>query len=350
MAREHARIWLDINSDDEFESLPFDAQGFYTRVILTLDDLSYAGVADWRPRKLTTKAPDLTYPRILAAAAELEVGRYCLFDLDTEEVLARSFIRRDELLRNPTMAAAVVKAYGGIASKVLRAAVVTEVRRVRDEHPEYSSWSASIKGYDVGEALSKLLAKPGLDEVPYTPQIQVPIGNPAPVPNTNPEPVSIGNSQPVRNTDTSTNTKSVGNPCTYTSTLTPAPSEGYVSTEGHQGAEPDPNSPPPRYCPKHMPNGTDDKCPACGDHRRAFDTWMANASLDEKRAQQERAQAEAAERVSAAAARAMAIAECELCDDDGYRGTTVCDHQEHADTNARGMAMVRAAMAKGDDQ
>ncbi|MDN4521384.1 hypothetical protein QYF68_26700 [Mycolicibacterium austroafricanum] len=275
MARSYARIWLDINADDEFEALPFDAQAFYCRVILTLDDLSACGVADWRPRKLTTKAPDLSYPRILGAASALETGRYCLFDLDTEEVLARSFIRRDELLRNPKHAAAVVKAYNGIASKVLRAAVVTEIRRVRDEHPEYSSWTAKDKTTNIGEALSKLMAKPGLDEVIYTNQIGIPeslnIGN------------GIGNTPAVTEGITDANGNGYGDsmriPSTYTHTTHQHPSGGYVTGERHQGATPDLNAPPPsRFCEDH-PSGTRAACRDCESARKAFEAWERDRDI-----------------------------------------------------------------------
>lgn len=40
--------------------------------------------------------------------------------------------------------------------------------------------------------------------------------------------------------------------------------------------------------------------------------------------------------------RAQAIHNCPLCDDDGYRRLTVCDHTDSA---ARGIAAVRAALA-----
>jgi hypothetical protein len=284
VAREHARIWLDINSDDDFEALPFDAQGFYTRVILTLDDLSYCGVATWRPRKLTTKAPDLTYERILTAAAALEIGRYCLFDLDTEEVLARSYIRRDLLLRNPKYAAAVLRTYGGIASKVLRAAVVTEVRRVREEHPEYSSWTAKDKTTDIGAELSKLMVKPGLDEVPYTNRIAVPITNGQTVEIGNADQVEIGNAEPVQITNPVGNAESVPIPLTLTLTPTPSPLEGYVTGERHQSAEHDPNSPPTPHCPRH-PGGTNLPCQACRaarEHRDAWDEARARAAAERR--------------------------------------------------------------------
>jgi hypothetical protein len=40
------------------------------------------------------------------------------------------------------------------------------------------------------------------------------------------------------------------------------------------------------------------------------------------------------------------IAHCELCDDDGYRNNRVCDHVDHSEVIARGMAKVRAALSK----
>ena len=42
--------------------------------------------------------------------------------------------------------------------------------------------------------------------------------------------------------------------------------------------------------------------------------------------------------------KAAAIAGCELCDADGYRGARVCDHIDHRPAAKRGMAAVRAAM------
>jgi hypothetical protein len=45
--------------------------------------------------------------------------------------------------------------------------------------------------------------------------------------------------------------------------------------------------------------------------------------------------------------RAQAIAQCRLCDTDGYRGSSVCDHNpDQAAINARGIAACRAALTK----
>lgn len=53
------------------------------------------------------------------------------------------------------------------------------------------------------------------------------------------------------------------------------------------------------------------------------------------------------------ASRAQAIVACGLCDDDGYRGLLVCNHVDHTAAAERGMARIRAVLAKdrlgGDD-
>ncbi|MGV0738206.1 hypothetical protein ABQF35_14400 [Mycobacterium syngnathidarum] len=42
--------------------------------------------------------------------------------------------------------------------------------------------------------------------------------------------------------------------------------------------------------------------------------------------------------------RAVAIQACTLCDPDGYRGTTVCDHTDHRPAARQGMAQIRQTM------
>lgn len=41
---------------------------------------------------------------------------------------------------------------------------------------------------------------------------------------------------------------------------------------------------------------------------------------------------------------AMAVVNCGLCDDDGYRGSRVCDHVDRTAAAKRGIALVRATM------
>jgi len=39
-----------------------------------------------------------------------------------------------------------------------------------------------------------------------------------------------------------------------------------------------------------------------------------------------------------------AITNCQLCNEDGYRGSTVCDHTDHTAAATRGMNQIRAIM------
>jgi hypothetical protein len=331
MAREYARIRLTINGDDKFEALSADAQWLYTRVLLPEPSLSYCGIADWRPKRLVGKAQDMTLERITRAATALEHGRFALFDLDTEEVLVRAYIRSDELLRNPKMAAAVVKAYGAVASKPLRAAIITEVKRVRSESPDLSPWTHK----DTAADLSELLGKADVDSVGYT--------NAYPVHNGDSDSVPITNGITNRNGDVGTSpdhqSKSVPIPSTSTYTSTPTPlKEGGLSKSGTSPGEPNPNDLPPPHCPKH-PDGTSEPCGACADARHTREAHD-RANSERQRAQRQ------SEQQAALEAKLAAIAVCELCDGDGYRGGRVCDHVDRTETAKSGAAKARAALGK----
>lgn len=341
MAREYARFRLSIWDDPDFLDLSRDAQHLYM-MLVSDRTLSYAGVADWRPRRLTQRASDLTIDMIMTAAAELEERRFVLFDPDTEEALVRSFIRGDEVLRNPKLALSAIKAYGATASRVLRALIVNELHRAREEQSAFSSWTSPQSR----EQLARLLELPRLDPVDYTNRITNPItnlkGDDIGNRNTN----ENGNAAVVPNAHGNGNSDPGPDYQRESVDFLPADSRqqpsairhggGYVSPEAHLPGADDPPSP---HCPQHH-GGTTAPCRACGDARRARIEWESRQSLATHAARS----AEALER---AELRARAIAECALCDDDGYRDTAVCDHDPDRDAiNERGRAMAREALEK----
>src|SRR5690606_7289371 len=59
VARDHARIRLDIWADDDFGSLTSSAQWLYLH-LLSSPTLSFAGVADWRPARIAGRTAELT--------------------------------------------------------------------------------------------------------------------------------------------------------------------------------------------------------------------------------------------------------------------------------------------------
>jgi hypothetical protein len=79
-------------------------------------------------------------PATKTPARVLEAANYLVIDRDTSELLVRSFIRHDELLKQPNMATAMGKAFYLIESLTVRSAVLHELRRLYAEEPEASGW------------------------------------------------------------------------------------------------------------------------------------------------------------------------------------------------------------------
>jgi hypothetical protein len=158
MAREFAQTKLTIWTDEDFLDLSPAAQHLYF-VLKTSPSLSYAGVADWRPNRIAAKARGWTLSQLEAAADELIEGRFIVVDEDTEEVLVRSFVRHDGLMKQPKMATAMASALSMVASRTLRGVVVHELRRLRDHEPELKGWAS--------DKASELLDKASVDPSTY---------------------------------------------------------------------------------------------------------------------------------------------------------------------------------------
>lgn len=139
MARDRANINTGIWNDADYRQLTPAAQWLYF-LLMTHPTLTYVGVADWRPKRITPFADGLTAGLIESAAAELSAGLYIVIDEDTEEVLVRSFVKHDGVLKQPRLAVSMANAYAQTASNRIRGVVVHELRKQRDAHPEYACW------------------------------------------------------------------------------------------------------------------------------------------------------------------------------------------------------------------
>lgn len=136
MAREYARIMLTIWNDPNFQSQTADAQWLYFALV-THPKLTAAGVTDWREARLVKSAGDMTIPRLRMAAWELAQANLIAVDAETEEVLVRSFVRHDGVLKSPNMTKGLVREHAAIASLTLKQMVSHEVRRAVAENPEW---------------------------------------------------------------------------------------------------------------------------------------------------------------------------------------------------------------------
>ena len=131
MARTYAQVRVSVWQDDDFRDLPIEAQHLYF-LLLTAPTMNLAGVSDWRPERIASLAHGWTSAAVRKAARILEQRRYILTDDSTEEVLVRTLVKHDGILRNPKLATGMVSAWTGTFSKRLRAAIANEVQKLSE--------------------------------------------------------------------------------------------------------------------------------------------------------------------------------------------------------------------------
>ena len=134
MSRTYAKIYVSIWAGD-FRDLTIAAQGLYFR-LLTDPKLSMCGVVDWRPKRLMQSFAGMKSSEFARLAAELEGAGYIVIDDDTEEVLIRSFVRHDGVLKSPNLTKAMATDWLAVASRRIKDSVVREVVRTIKEEPD----------------------------------------------------------------------------------------------------------------------------------------------------------------------------------------------------------------------
>lgn len=139
MARDRANINTNIWTDTHWRQRTSDQQWLY-ELLLTHPELSYAGVADWRPGRLSQFVSDKTADDIKRIGSELQTERFIFIDESTEEVLIRSFLRHDGLLKQPRLSISMVNAYGAVASNEIREVIIHELKRMHVQDPTLNAF------------------------------------------------------------------------------------------------------------------------------------------------------------------------------------------------------------------
>lgn len=129
MARSEARIFCSIWRKADFIALTPDEQRMYF-LLLSQPDLAYTGVLPLRVRRWVSCSAHTEPDDVVTALGALEQQRFVLIDLDTEELLIRSFIRNDELYKQPQLLTAAERSLGEIASPRLREALADDLDRI----------------------------------------------------------------------------------------------------------------------------------------------------------------------------------------------------------------------------
>lgn len=135
MARNFAKLYVGIWTDERFRRLSSQAQRLYIYVF-GHQRLDNAGTLVWQPQVAARSAPDLTPEVIEAALLELRQHRYFVLDEDTGLLAVRSYVKNDETLANSKNTTAFVKAWNTLDSDMLKSVISHEVHRIADESPK----------------------------------------------------------------------------------------------------------------------------------------------------------------------------------------------------------------------
>lgn len=292
MAREHARILCSVwQPGDDFRQRSADAQRLYF-LIISQREINNAGVIPVMVSKWARLSSTTTVADIEKALDELEQHRYVIVDRDTEELLVRTFLRGDNVIRQPNILKSALRLARQIESQKLRVALARELARI-----------PSREAFDTAAEITPAVVKRG-DENPSVNPSPNPSENSSAQPETNP---SRNPSEPVDN-----------NP-----SPNPSPSPAGRGGVGGRGSVPslgtsvggtreratEPPAPLPRLDPDN---------PRCGEHRDfpATDRGPNCRACAAVRRELERAVAQVAAEESVG--RRSSADDCPDCDEHGW--------------------------------
>lgn len=129
MARDHARLFIRIWADDEFVAMTENAQHKYM-LLMSQAGANWAGVLDLRSKRWVRLASDTTAASLDKGLRELASAQFVAIDEDSEELLIRSFMRANEVYKQPNVFKNALNAARQVQSAKLRAILAAELRKI----------------------------------------------------------------------------------------------------------------------------------------------------------------------------------------------------------------------------
>jgi hypothetical protein len=131
-ARKHGRILSSIWDDDDFRALEPGPQRMYM-FLLSQPDLEQSGVIPLRERRWARSAAGLKTGDVNADLQVLQSANFVVIDEDTEELLVRSLIRRDNVWKQPNVFKSAADQMLSVSSHKIKAALHEELSRLELE-------------------------------------------------------------------------------------------------------------------------------------------------------------------------------------------------------------------------
>ncbi len=139
MAREYARYLTRTHTDIEWSELSTMHHDCYM-AILSSPGISWAGVVPYLPSRYSSLASDLTDRKVARVWDDLERHGLLVIDKRAGEVIARTFVRYDNVIAKPNLTKALISSYGLIRSNKIREALIGELVHLARDKPNLSGW------------------------------------------------------------------------------------------------------------------------------------------------------------------------------------------------------------------
>jgi len=160
MARKYARLMVTIWKDDDYKSLGLELQGLYN-ALLAYPDISWCGIIDYIPKRLIQIDKTLTEVSLWEKLATLHNHGMIAIDQSTDEMLVRTFIKHDGIMKQPNVAKAMAKAIDSVHSETLRDMIFYELGRLYIADPDMDGFTALDQGF----GLTKLLIEESAEAI-----------------------------------------------------------------------------------------------------------------------------------------------------------------------------------------
>ena len=139
MAHRFARYLSSTHDDPDWAALTTLQHDCYMALVSS-EVITWCGVLPYIPARFSSFAADLTPKKVASAWGSLERSGLLVIDKKASEVLVRSFVRHDEVMKSPNLAKAFLRAFGKVRSRKIKDALTTEIARLRKENPDWSGW------------------------------------------------------------------------------------------------------------------------------------------------------------------------------------------------------------------
>lgn len=145
MAREHGRVLCSIWRDPNFQERSPGAQRLYV-LLLSQHELNNAGLLPLTVKRWSRGSVHTSIEDIATALHELADHRYVVVDEDTEEVLVRSLIRNDGVVKQPNVWKNALRCAEVAESASIRLALATELRRMGRQDADKTATALDPEG------------------------------------------------------------------------------------------------------------------------------------------------------------------------------------------------------------